>query len=291
MSAVASNHNASAGPPAREILSRVLSEALATFSGTLPDLRAIASGLGVHRIIRRPLEVADGARVDAMLIPTEPGYVVALNQNASEQRQRYSLAHEIGHLVLLKQAQYEGRHDQGQSAIYTRSHSDRKEERLCEEIAAELLMPADLFAQRMSELGYSLDYIATLSDEFRTSITSSAIRYQELLPEPCLLIRWHRVQGPDGGFRTSWQLRNNLPGPSAQVPTGRATRGTSAFVGVQSAWTRSGVQTTHETLMTKVGYWKPAYVRFPQFKTESIGFGKGQRRFVLSAVYLDAEMT
>ncbi len=82
-----------------------------------------------------------------MLVPLSGVYSVVIDEKASESRQRYSLAHELAHIMLLES---DPASDDLLKAPRFRSAAaeDRAwkaEERLCDEIAAELLMPEMLF--------------------------------------------------------------------------------------------------------------------------------------------------
>ena len=274
---------------ARERIRRVLGECdLYGVVGSPAKMEEFATTLNVSRIIKRPLNQSDTGVLDGMLIPLDTSYVIALNENVSKARQYYSLAHEIGHLILMKDeahSSHPSRHGRRFRRSFT--HEDPKEERLCEAIAAELLMPSELFARRLSSRGCTLGNVPSLAQEFGTSITSTAIRYTEVLPRPCLLVRWHMDRGPSTRLKLSWRLRNHARGPFAELRTSRNLRAV-AFDGAQNAWSRPGLKSTRETLMLRSR--GTEHVTFNEFRTESMAFGGGQRRFVLSVAYLADQM-
>jgi hypothetical protein len=182
-------------------------------------------------------------------------------------------------------------HVTGRHSVNYRSHRNRELEHLCDRIAAEVLMPAQDFREQMLDEGQSLRSVVSLADRYETSITATAIQYVKIIPEPALLVRWVASSQPGGALRPSWRIRNESAGPSAEITiTGR--RGErSVFSGAQSAWIAPGVKTTYEKLLERGSSENPSYVRFPEFRTESMGFGKDKSRFVLSAVYLRDERT
>ena len=119
-----------------------------------------------------------------MLIPSRRGYKVILNESHSITRQRFSLAHELGHLLLQK-LQLSGsapkNRDNGQSD---------DEERLCDQIAAEILMPRIAFYEDGWMEGWSLKSLRTLAGTYDTSLPATAVRMVDLMPEEALMGVW-----------------------------------------------------------------------------------------------------
>jgi Zn-dependent peptidase ImmA (M78 family) len=99
-----------------------------TYEGIAPpyDLSELLDRYGVYEVIRRPLNV------DARLLAKGGGFVIELNSIFPRVRQRLSLAHEIGHLILNECS--------GQDPCYT-GHGDPQSEDLCNHVAGELLVP------------------------------------------------------------------------------------------------------------------------------------------------------
>ena len=254
-----------------------------------PPSRLLEVGhrLGVTKVVQRSLPTDENGILDGMLIPVDGGYVIAVNQDVAESRQRYSLAHEIGHLIEIKDP------DSTRSSAGTGprfkglgSHENRQEERRCEAIAAELLMPFETFTRKVREAGLSLASVPFLARVFETSITSTAIRLLELMPEPALLVRWRLNRNQGTGLEKSWGLRNEIRGPSVQVS--KNMRGSSVFPGAEAAWTKPGMHTSSESIITRGAIGNTRYVQFPEYRTESMGFGVRANRFVLSLVYLNS---
>ena len=267
----------------------IVARALNDYGPSSPEessvfLPKIAQALGVERIIRRPLQCSASGTADGMLVPKGDGYVIAINDNAPQSRQMYSLAHEIGHLMIQRYA-----FGQGTSKFRggPGSHQDRDEERLCEAIAAELLMPREVFGKRLNTVGQKLSSVPILANEFKTSITSTAIRYNELLPTASLLVKWSTNRQRQGWLRSDWAIRNKVVGPYVQIPHHRNQENGDIFEGVNRAWSISEMKTTSETLMLSRRIGSSNYLEFPGFRTESMAFGRGLNRFVLSAVYLE----
>jgi Zn-dependent peptidase ImmA (M78 family) len=98
------------------------------YEGSIPPykLTEMLARYGVSEVRERPLNG------DARLLIDTNGFVIELNSLFPRVRQRLSLAHEIGHLVLNECA--------GRELSYS-GHSDADSESLCNHIAGELLVP------------------------------------------------------------------------------------------------------------------------------------------------------
>ena len=148
------------------------------------DLTSLAVGWGVTSIEQRDISS------DAMLMPSVEGFKVALKKasTAGEKvRQRFSLAHELGHLLLGKIGYSEG--PRSRTAHVARD-SRNSEERLCDQIAAEILMPRQAFADDASGMGWSLSGIRHLTRKYDTSVQATARRLLNLMPETCHMGIW-----------------------------------------------------------------------------------------------------
>ena len=254
-----------------------------------PDhLRLLADNLGVKRLLTRPLTNFKGQHpgVDAMLVPLPDGYSIIINQKASYERQRFSFAHELGHVMLLASEP-----TLGTSARYRSSSSATKnrkaEERLCDAIAAELLMPEETFTREVMKPGRSLRHLPQLASLFGTSLTATAIRYWELLPEPCHLIKWRSSTYRKGVIVPDWQMRNRVPGSRLLPIRGSPSARPNEFRVIRETWRTLKSSTSHENLLVEYVVEGRRYVRTMTFKAESIGFGSPNNRAALSVVYLD----
>ena len=283
---VAAEHIPRSCVEARAVLCQALSVSeLTGLSGDTKSLTKLALSLGVKRIVTRSLNVS------GMLIPSEDGYVIAIKEDDSERKRRYSLAHEIGHLAIASRQQHGGSYTKHRVPTSRYDHGDKHEERLCEAIAAELLMPVEAFRRQVSEVGSTLSNIPYLSDIFQTSITSTAIRYCELLPEPCLLVRWRSDRRRGGILVPDWQIRNEVSGPFVQVLPKGAKSASPQITGADTAYSSQGLITSYESLLTRVSTRRGRHVVFPRYKVESKGFGISKNRFVVSVVYLRQELS
>lgn len=149
------------------------------------DLEAIAWTLGV-RVRYRPL---DGC--EARIIGHGDQAIVTVNSHSFPQRQRFSLAHELGHwnhhrgCLLVCQADEIGSGDNKQSQA----------ERIADTYASDILMPRYIFqpiAQSYAKLTFQI--VRALADIFCTSLTATAIRLVKGDHSPAILI-CHGLKG------------------------------------------------------------------------------------------------
>jgi Zn-dependent peptidase ImmA (M78 family) len=148
------------------------------------DIALLATTWGVTETEQRPIAS------EAMLLPNADGYKVILksaNTPGEMTRQRFSFAHELGHLLLHK-AGYDRSGDlQGK---HRKSRIKNQEERLCDQIAAEILMPRYAFIDDANKMGWSLHNLRELARLYDTSIPATAYRMVGLMDETCLMGIW-----------------------------------------------------------------------------------------------------
>jgi len=128
------------------------------------SLQSIASRLGVAEIVEEPLPV-DGA----LFVDGQNRLVVKINSTCSPERRRFTLGHEIAHLILRETLR-------GPAS----SHGNLEFERACDAIAAELLMPAEEavpFVKRQGES--SPEKLRLIAEAFGVSLHAAALRVHE----------------------------------------------------------------------------------------------------------------
>lgn len=97
---------------------------------------------------------------------TSNGLKIYLIPGLAKGRRRFTIAHELGHAIF-------------ESTGRGRPRSGKELERLCDKIAAELLMPTKIFRKQAS-INPTLDHLMELADLFQTSITATFRRASEL---------------------------------------------------------------------------------------------------------------
>lgn len=163
------------------------------------DLEAIAFYTGAL-VKYRPLNGCE-----ARILGVGDNAIITVDDRTIPARQRFSTAHELGHW----------HHHRGRSFICRQDDIGNPRrlptdpERVADGYAADLLMPRYLFEPMANETGKcSFKVVDELRNEFKTSITATAIRLAEFGPEPAILVchtrkgRWfHRPNRiPDRWF-------------------------------------------------------------------------------------------
>ena len=278
--------------PVKQIISRFVPEGVRLARTSNPGhLQSFGEELGVRHILTRPMSGMQDHHpgIDAMLVPLSEGYSVVIDEQAPGTRRDYSLAHELAHIMLLAmESSSEGlpttpRYRSSASA----TDKWKAEERLCDAIAAELLMPEKMFTAEVKKFGRSLKHLSRLAKIFGTSLTATAIRYWELLPESCQLIRWRQPANQRALVIPTWQMRNKSPGPHICPVTASSIAKRNEFHTLQETWRTMRTSVSHESLLVRYGTAGRRQIRPEIFETESIGFGGPNNRTLVSAVYLD----
>lgn len=122
------------------------------------SLDAITLRLGVTEIITEPLPFDGG------VYEVGGERLIKLNSLAKSVRQRFTLAHEIGHLILERIFQ---------ATVYCTS--DIQLERMCDMLAAELVMPAAKARAMVSAMGeQSPEKLGVIANRFQVSLVTAA---------------------------------------------------------------------------------------------------------------------
>lgn len=106
---------------------------------------------------------------------------ILLNSNEGLARQRFTLCHEIAHVVLGLPTN----HMDIPPWAYTKRDAN---EAACDVFAAELLMPYSLFKPMMSPDQPSFEMLDDLASTFGTSFPATGSRFASLSDEPCAFI-------------------------------------------------------------------------------------------------------
>jgi len=112
---------------------------------------------------------------------TNGKYFICTNANDKAERQRFTVCHEIAHIVLGLPSQH------GASPWW--SYEKRPlAEVLCDVFGAELLLPHDLFQPQAEEPSISLTAIDDLAQRFQASMTATGSRYAAVLKAPVAFV-------------------------------------------------------------------------------------------------------
>ena len=132
-------------------------------------LHSIAAKLGVSEI--RCLDLVE----DGRLRREGRQLVIELRSDRGATRKRFTLAHELAHLMLDISSSRE-------TVLQQRTPAARhaEEERLCDAVAAALLMPTDLVKSLHERSGMTYSLVDTLASRSRCSLSAAAARVTEV---------------------------------------------------------------------------------------------------------------
>jgi Zn-dependent peptidase ImmA (M78 family) len=142
------------------------------------DVFALAGAVGVTRIIRAPIEE------DGLVQRVGDDAVIVVSSDVAPTRARFTVAHEIGHLILC---------NAGTDVVAFRSRPTRDVdvERFCDAFAAALLMPRPWIDQNIGRHS-GLPTLLRLADEAGVSLQALFIRVRQRLDRRVTLARFRR---------------------------------------------------------------------------------------------------
>lgn len=182
-------------------------------------LHALASKLGVSKIIEEPLQFEGGVFVKPS------GVEVKLNSNSPFVRRRFTLAHEIAHLLL------------GKPGLRSASRDEPALERACDSIASELLMPLQDVSEFANSLGRpSPEKLRAIASRYGVSVRTAAIRvHSDLGLWKCCVGLWER--NPE--VTTTWLVgRRRWDRTEPSPNTVDAALGSDSSIRLTEIWQR-----------------------------------------------------
>lgn len=143
------------------------------------DLRLVAERLKVSRIEYR--ELLEDGRVDR----EGQTVVITIRSDAPHQRQRFTLAHELAHVIL----------DSGEVDSFSARRSKEQfsvEETLCDALAGGLLMPREWVDARYENAGVGMGAMFDLARLADVSLSAALVRLREVCGWQASLLHWRR---------------------------------------------------------------------------------------------------
>ena len=108
--------------------------------------------------------------------------IVISSKVYNEEQKRFTLAHELGHILIHRGTHYFSKED-----LSTICTSKQKEDE-ADRFAVELLLPSKIIRNIIKENDVNFELIKQISKKYRTSLTSTAIRVAELTNENIILL-------------------------------------------------------------------------------------------------------
>lgn len=113
-------------------------------------------------------------------------HVIIVNGNHREERQRFTVLHELAHIVLELASQHHG--PTLTTGTLMRYGKRPPEEMLCDVFAAECLLPYDLFSKDVGDVDISMAAVRELSEKYKASVTTTGSRFAVSANEPCAFV-------------------------------------------------------------------------------------------------------
>jgi hypothetical protein len=130
----------------------------------------------------KPLAGAEGR-----LVRKGQSGVISVQSSINESgRKRFVAAHELGHFFLHPETRQLALCTAADMNRWSSRHQDEETE--ANAFAAELLMPHSIFQPCVEGKVPSMDLIMQLAEDFRTTLTATAIQYVKNTSEPCALV-------------------------------------------------------------------------------------------------------
>lgn len=145
---------------------------------------------GKGAVLLEPAPVTWGSSEGALVRnPDNPNeWGIFYNDKARPERQRFTLAHELGHFVLHRNSYASFNCDK--ESIYTGADTLKQIEREADEFASNLLMPGDLLRQRITGKRIDFHLLGELAKEFGVSLEAMCIRLIKFTEQRAVLVYW-----------------------------------------------------------------------------------------------------
>lgn len=140
-------------------------------------------------------------------------HIITVNSLEAEERQRFTICHEIAHIVL----DLESSHEEVPSWSYAKRHPN---EIACDTFAAELLMPYQQWLSAVPKGEPSLELIQYMADLFGTSFPAAASRFASLSDAPCAFVTMERGAVRYAARSTSLRQAGAWILPRSVIPAG-----------------------------------------------------------------------
>ena len=207
-------------------------------------------------------EKPGGGSAEAMSDAEGEGRIF-VNPNSSERRLRFTLGHELGHVLL----------NHGATActagdIHGRSKHPEEEE--ADAFCANLLLPARLFRQDIRSVHLRTDELSALADRYCVSLTATAIRFAQFTSDACAVIGVRPPAAPwiAKSSRVGWWLtlppqEGTLISEHLNEAAASSVSETPAQLWIEEFPWREETLVTEEVVQTSANTWLVLLSEFP----------------------------
>lgn len=173
------------------------------------DLSAYVKAVGAKLVKEELGEGESGYTI------TKPNgkHVITVNSLETEERQRFTICHEVAHLVL----EIPSSHVEVPSWSFAKRDPG---EVCCDIFAAELLMPYQQWRAKVPDDEPSAEVIEFMAAQFRTSFPAAASRYATLADTPCAFVTMERGLVRYAARSTSLRQARAWISPRSPIPQG-----------------------------------------------------------------------
>lgn len=146
------------------------------------DIERLAAAANAKIKIARDLEDKESGQTTQL----KGRHIIIVNGNHREERQRFTVLHEIAHIVLGLASQHHG--SKLTTSDLIRYGRRPQEEILCDVFASECLLPYNLLSKDVEDVDISLDAVKVLADKYGASLTTTGSRFAVNAKEPCAFV-------------------------------------------------------------------------------------------------------
>lgn len=144
-------------------------------------------------------------------------HIVTVNSTETLERQRFTICHEIAHILL----ELPSSHEEVPSWSYAKRHPN---EVACDTFASELLMPYKLWLEKVPTGDPSMEVVEDLAVAFGTSFPAAASRYASLSHRPCAFVTMERGAVRYASRSTSLRNVNARISARSTIPAGSVAK-------------------------------------------------------------------
>lgn len=113
-------------------------------------------------------------------------HVIIVNGNHRAERQRFTVLHELGHIVLDLPSQHGGSTLKTETLLGYRGRPE--EEVLCDVFAAECLLPYESFGREVADSDISMEAVKDFARAYEASLTATGSRFALNANAPCAFV-------------------------------------------------------------------------------------------------------